>query len=237
VRRLLPALALALALFAPTACGLVDRPDPTPVALTVFLDREATPQQRDAVAQRLRSMPSTRDVTFESREQAYENFKKTFADTPDLMAGTRPETLPEAWHATVVDGSIAEAIELVMSGEPGVADAALVLGRGSHRPAQVGVILRMSDGATDADVDAARRAAAAIAEAARVTVEDGPAAYARLRERCAGRGDLVTALGAVEHPASIRFRVGARPNEAPGLMDLRRMHGVGDLFLVPVETL
>src|SRR4051794_32858631 len=97
-----------------------DKQDTTPAVATVFLNQDATVAQRDGVEQRLRVMPGVTGVTFETREEAYERFKEQFKDRPDLVASTRPESLPESFHATIGDASIAEAVELVAGALDGV---------------------------------------------------------------------------------------------------------------------
>ena len=51
--------------------------EPGDVALTVFLDNDVTVAQKGSVEQQLRSMPSVKEVSLETREQAYERQRRT----------------------------------------------------------------------------------------------------------------------------------------------------------------
>ncbi|MGC5307755.1 permease-like cell division protein FtsX [Micromonospora zamorensis] len=63
--------------------------------MTVFLGNDVTAAQKGSVEQQLRSMPSVREVSLETREQAYERQKADLRDQPDLLAGLQPECMPE----------------------------------------------------------------------------------------------------------------------------------------------
>jgi cell division protein FtsX len=43
---------------------------------------------------------TVRHVGFEDRKQAYTRFKETFKDRPDLLNGTKPDSLPESFRLT-----------------------------------------------------------------------------------------------------------------------------------------
>lgn len=70
--------------------------------LALFLDDDITDQQRSALEQSLVGVVGSENVVFESREQAFENFKVVFADQPDFVAGVDPAALPESFrvHST-----------------------------------------------------------------------------------------------------------------------------------------
>jgi cell division transport system permease protein len=65
--------------------------------INVFLAHEATTEQKAAVERALTGMRPVDGVHFETREQAYENFKKYFKDNPNLIDSVKPETLPESF--------------------------------------------------------------------------------------------------------------------------------------------
>jgi cell division transport system permease protein len=69
--------------------------------VTVFLRTDVTEDQRQAVEGILRSLPSVATVRFESQQEAYETFKRDFKDAPDLVAATKPESLPPSFRITV----------------------------------------------------------------------------------------------------------------------------------------
>ncbi|MEO5535818.1 MAG: permease-like cell division protein FtsX [Pseudolysinimonas sp.] len=83
---------------------------------------EATQSQIDAVKQKLGSgdlAQYIKQVTFETREQAYQNVLSQFGDTP-LAQLVTPDILPEAFRINLVDPDQAEIIIDQMTGQPGV---------------------------------------------------------------------------------------------------------------------
>jgi cell division transport system permease protein len=66
--------------------------------VTVYLSHEVTAEQRAAIESALAGLHPIEGVRFESREQAYENFKRIFKDSPDLVDSVKPDTLPESYH-------------------------------------------------------------------------------------------------------------------------------------------
>jgi cell division protein FtsX len=218
-----------------SACSS-EKQDTTRAEVTVFLDTGVTAEQRGAVEQRMRSMPGVDEVTFESRDQAYEHFKEQFKDQPDVVAGVRPESLPESLRVTVADASIAEAVELVAGSVDGVRDTVLAAAKADPTPERIGVILRLTGTPSDAVRAAVQKAVDAIPQAESVVFEDSAAAYKRLRERCEGKGDLAGALDPQRTSASVRFRLRVA-GTVPGLIDLEKLDGVADMLLVPVAVL
>ncbi|MEU7611654.1 permease-like cell division protein FtsX [Micromonospora sp. NPDC049204] len=234
MRRVARSLALTLLLVLSTCTGKPD--DSGDVALTVFLDNDATATQRDAVQQRLRSMPSVQGVALETRDQVYERSKADFQDQPDLLADLKPEYAPELVHATVTDSLIAEAIELVMAEADGVDGVSFRMADADPRPSRIGVIVRLKTSATSDQRATIHDAVRALPHATSVGFEDRSAAYERLRKRCQGKGDLTTQLKALIPHESWRF---AHPlnGKGSGVSHLMTLDGVDGLNLVPVEML
>jgi cell division protein FtsX len=79
----------------------------TPVDATAYLPNTYTPGQltvddvRNRAQDVLRQSPAVLAYSYESNEQAYERFKEQFKDAPDLIAATRPETLPASYRFTL----------------------------------------------------------------------------------------------------------------------------------------
>ncbi|MEE6311329.1 permease-like cell division protein FtsX [Plantactinospora veratri] len=96
-----------LVLMALLASGLAGcRPDPVERVnppITVFLTADVTPEQKQAVQERLRGVPDAAEVSFRSREQAYADIKEQLADNPDLLDGVRADKLPESFRLTLRD--------------------------------------------------------------------------------------------------------------------------------------
>ncbi|MEU1745750.1 permease-like cell division protein FtsX [Micromonospora arida] len=234
MRRVARSLALTLLLALSTCTGKpIDAGD---VALTVFLNDDATATQRDAVQQRLRSMPSVEGVALETRDQVYERSKVDFKDQPDLLANLKPEYAPELVHATVTDSLIAEAIELVMAEVDGVDGVSFRIADAEPRPSRIGVIVRLKSSATSEQRAAIQAAVGGLPHATSVGFEDRDAAYERLRQRCRGKGDLSTQLKPPMPHESWRF---AHPlnGKGSGVSHLMKLDGVDGVNLVPVEML
>ncbi|MEU7923848.1 permease-like cell division protein FtsX [Micromonospora sp. NPDC049107] len=237
MRRLAPALALVL-LLAVSACTSKP-PKPaefTKVALTVFLEHDITADRKTTVEQRLRSMPSVEQVTFENREQAYAREKEALKDSPDLLAEIKPEYLPELFHATVTDAPIAEAVELVMADVAGVTDVVLKVADVDPLPSRIGIVVRVKPTVTDGQRTAVEQAVRALPTARSIAFEDRAAAYERLRERCQGKGDLTTQLDPQMGHESWRFEM-PLDKKGAGVSELRKLDGVDTVQLVPLAML
>jgi cell division transport system permease protein len=75
------------------------------VEVSIFLKADITDEQRSALDQQLRADPlvATNGVTYESREEAYNNFKQLYRDSPDLVESVKPDTLPESFRVKLKD--------------------------------------------------------------------------------------------------------------------------------------
>ncbi|MGC4835280.1 permease-like cell division protein FtsX [Micromonospora vinacea] len=234
MRRGAPLLSLVVLLALPACTSKPE--EPGDVALTVFLDNDVTVAQKGSVEQQLRSMPSVREVSLETREQVYERQKADLKDQPDLLAALKPEYLPELLHATVSDPSIAEAVELVMAEADGVQDVALRIADVDPRPSRIGVIVRLTSSATDEQRAAVETAVRALPTAKSIEFEDRDAAYERLRKRCQGKGDLSTQLQPRMTRESWRFEMPLN-GEGSGVGELMRLDGVDGVPLAPLAML
>ncbi|MFF0468351.1 permease-like cell division protein FtsX [Micromonospora zamorensis] len=204
--------------------------------LAVFLDSDVTAETKGAVEQRLRSMPNVEEVALETREQAYESWKESLKDRPDVLADLKPESVPESFRASVTDASIAEAVELVMSRVDGVADVALRTGQIDPLPSHIGVIVRLKSTVTDEQKAAVEKAVLALPNVESVAYEASDAAYDRLRKQCQGKGNLATQLDRQMTLPSLRFRMPLDP-QGKGLSDLPTFDGVDVVRLAPVAML
>ncbi|MGW4466483.1 permease-like cell division protein FtsX [Micromonospora sp. NPDC004704] len=95
---------------------------PVPLDVVLFLHNEVTGPQKQEVEARLRALPGVTGLTFENRERAYERFKETFKDKPELAGSVRPEDLPESFRLTLPDRAVAEPILAELRQLPGVAE-------------------------------------------------------------------------------------------------------------------
>lgn len=125
------AVLVAALLGAGVAGCTADGPPTEPAApISVFLNEDATEQQKQAIETRLRAVPGATEVRFESREQAYQRFKELFKDQPDLLAQVNPDSLPESLVLTVrdraaFDSAAASPLRTELLALPGVDDVVL----------------------------------------------------------------------------------------------------------------
>jgi len=75
------------------------------VEVSIFLKADVTDEQRSALDSELRGDPlvAKNGVTYESREEAYNNFKQLYRDSPDLVESVKPDTLPESFRVKLKD--------------------------------------------------------------------------------------------------------------------------------------
>jgi cell division transport system permease protein len=75
------------------------------VEVSIFLKADITDEQRSALDGELRADPlvAKDGVTYESREEAYENFRQLYRDSPDLVESVKPDTLPESFRIKLKD--------------------------------------------------------------------------------------------------------------------------------------
>src|SRR5882757_3301046 len=74
------------------------------VEVSIFLKSDVTPAQSDAIGQALAADPMVKQpVTHETKQQAYAKFQEEFKDAPDLVAATKPDSLPESFRVKLVD--------------------------------------------------------------------------------------------------------------------------------------
>lgn len=92
-----------------------DRPD-----AEVFMRIDATAGDVDAVADRLAQRDDVKDFRYLSRDDALAQFKRDFADQPDLIDSTTAADLPESFRVTATDEDRIDAIEGEFSSMPGV---------------------------------------------------------------------------------------------------------------------
>jgi cell division transport system permease protein len=77
-----------------------------------------------SLCQQLRSQllatPGVKDVTFESRNQAYQRFKSEFSDMPEMQQLARPSALPASLRVDLTDPTQSAGIVRLFGTKPGV---------------------------------------------------------------------------------------------------------------------
>jgi cell division transport system permease protein len=96
------------------------------IEFEVFLNTDATPEQKDRIERVLSQNPDVDRVRFVGREEQYELFQQYFADQPDYLENVRAEDLPESYRVAprVDDADVISAMADQVAGEPGVKEVA-----------------------------------------------------------------------------------------------------------------
>ncbi len=74
------------------------------VEVSVFLKTQGTTQsQKDALQNAISSDDLVLNWTYENKDEAYERFKSIYANAPELVQQTKPESLPESFRVKLKD--------------------------------------------------------------------------------------------------------------------------------------
>jgi cell division transport system permease protein len=90
------------------------------VELNVFLRDEITPEQTKALEDSAKGMPEVDKVFYESKEQAFAEYKRMFKDSPAITENVDPNALPASFRIKLKDPNTAEAVSARLRGQPGV---------------------------------------------------------------------------------------------------------------------
>jgi cell division transport system permease protein len=92
------------------------------VEISVFLRDDATPQEIDTLTSDIANMTQVEDVTFVSKEQAFEEFKQIYRTQPEFWQALSADALPASLRIKLTDASFAEQVGDTIRGRPGVDD-------------------------------------------------------------------------------------------------------------------
>ncbi len=92
------------------------------IEFVVWMDPEASPEQDGAILEAISTSPDIRDYTYVDQDQAYEEFKEIFADTPELVEVVSPDVMPPSYRVVPVDpdADVVEELASQFEGRPGV---------------------------------------------------------------------------------------------------------------------
>jgi cell division transport system permease protein len=71
------------------------------IEVSIFLKKEVSDGERTTLETALKQDPLVESYFYESKEDAYENFKTLFRDAPDLVNSVKPDSLPEAFRVSL----------------------------------------------------------------------------------------------------------------------------------------
>src|SRR3954468_4651395 len=94
------------------------------VEFIVFMNPNAQQDQIDSVDRDLRDNPQVRSdkLRFFNKQQAYEEFKRLFPDTPEIIQAVTPDNMPTSFRVVpkTTDTNIIDSIGRQFQGKPGV---------------------------------------------------------------------------------------------------------------------
>lgn len=92
------------------------------VEVAVFLNKDVSADERKQIESDLRAMPEVSLVKYESKQEAYANFRTMWADVPEMVANTSPDVLPESYRVKLTDPEKFGIIRDRLEGRPGITE-------------------------------------------------------------------------------------------------------------------
>ena len=94
------------------------------IEFIIFLDPEIPGGQLDAIGNALQTHPDVRSARYVTQDEAYDEFVRLFADTPELAENITAEVLPSSYRVVprIADGQLIDSIAETFKIQPGVFD-------------------------------------------------------------------------------------------------------------------
>jgi len=90
------------------------------IQVSVYLTKDVTQPERDAIANELRTLPQVQHVYYESKQQAFQRAKQLFAGQPALLRITTAQNLPESYRVKLYDPQKYAVVASAVQSLPGV---------------------------------------------------------------------------------------------------------------------
>lgn len=92
------------------------------VELIIFLDTGIQPERVEPISESLDKNPAVKSFRYVDSEEAYDEAKRLFAESPDVLASVKPEDLPTSFRVVPVEASTNSVLEIkaLYRDEPGV---------------------------------------------------------------------------------------------------------------------
>ena len=90
--------------------------------VSIFLKPDVTADQRSSLQNDLKADPLVKEVTYESRDDAYKRFKEQFKDAPDLVNATKPDSLPESFRVKLKDPKKVQSLTSEFANREGISE-------------------------------------------------------------------------------------------------------------------
>jgi cell division transport system permease protein len=96
------------------------------IEFIVYMEPQATQEQTDSIRRDLEANPDIKEdgITYVDQDATYEEFKRLFGDSPQLVETVTPEILPPSFRIApkVQDPDVVQALGQQFRGKPGVYD-------------------------------------------------------------------------------------------------------------------
>jgi len=92
------------------------------VEVSVFLKEDAKDDQRANVESAVKSNALVKSYEHETKDDAWKRFQEQFKDAPDLVAATKPSSLPESYRVKLKDPSKVQEFSDQIRSQDGVSD-------------------------------------------------------------------------------------------------------------------
>jgi cell division transport system permease protein len=92
------------------------------IEFIVYLTPDHTEEQRASIERDLLDNPDVREATYVDQDETYEEFKRLFAESPQLIDAVTPEILPPSYRVAprIQDPEVVQALGDQFKGKPGV---------------------------------------------------------------------------------------------------------------------
>jgi cell division transport system permease protein len=90
------------------------------VEVSVFLRDDASPDQITALNNKIADLPEVQTHYFETKQQAYERFRRLFEDSPTLVNNVDAESMPQSFRIKLVDPEQFAVIRARLVGDPAI---------------------------------------------------------------------------------------------------------------------
>ncbi|MGE3621484.1 MAG: cell division protein FtsX [Acidimicrobiia bacterium] len=92
------------------------------IEFIVYLNPNVTEEQRAAIQADLEDNADVREATYVDKDETYEEFKRLFQDTPQIIETVTPEILPPSYRVapSISDPDVIQALGDQFAGKPGV---------------------------------------------------------------------------------------------------------------------
>jgi cell division transport system permease protein len=89
---------------------------------SIFMKADAAPEEIDAVDRELRAMPEVKTVRFVTKQGAYDEFRKMFSNSPDMLETLNADQMPPSFRVVPRQAQQIDVIGGRFKDRPGVRD-------------------------------------------------------------------------------------------------------------------